>query len=65
LKIDPLLQEIFYPNLTVKQTMDFATTLKSPATLPQGFRNHNEHRKLIADFLLRSVGITHTAQTKV
>jgi ABC-type multidrug transport system ATPase subunit len=58
-------QEIFFPNLTVRETMDFATALKSPATLPEGFKNAKEHRKLIADFLLRSMGIAHTGQTKV
>lgn len=58
-------EELFFPTLTVKQTMDFATRLKIPFRLPNGVETHEAYRQDFFDFLLKSVGIEHTADTKV
>ncbi|GKT48749.1 ABC transporter G family member 14 [Colletotrichum spaethianum] len=57
--------EIFYPALSVEDTINFATRMKVPRHLPPGIKTPEEyvqHRKI---FLLRLVGISHTASTKV
>lgn len=58
-------EEVFFPSLTVGQTIDFATRLKIPAKLPDGVATDEEYRQEVMDFLLESVGITHTRSTKV
>lgn len=58
-------EELFYPTLTVGQTIDFATSLKVPYHTPSDFANPEEFRQQNRDFLLRSMGIDHTADTKV
>ncbi|KAF4968319.1 hypothetical protein FSARC_4264 [Fusarium sarcochroum] len=58
-------EEVFYPALTVGQTMDFATRLKIPFHLPNGVTSHEELRTQTRDFLLKSMGIEHTIDTKV
>ncbi|KAF5697499.1 ATPase, partial [Fusarium mundagurra] len=58
-------EEIFYPALSVGQTMDFASRLKVPFHLPQGVNTHEELRIHTRDFLLKSMGIEHTFDTKV
>lgn len=58
-------EEIFFPSLTVKQTMDFATRLKKPFNLPDGVASREEHRREMRDFLLESMGIEHTVDTKL
>ncbi|OAQ96906.1 hypothetical protein LLEC1_06533 [Akanthomyces lecanii] len=58
-------EEVFYPSLTVGQTMDFATRLKMGAQLPQGAESQEEQRIAFRDFLLKSMGIEHTNDTKV
>lgn len=58
-------EELFYPNLEVGATMDFATKLKVPAHLPDGSDSVNGYVKETKDFLLESMGISHTAHTKV
>lgn len=58
-------EELFFPTLTVGQTMDFATRLTVMDTLPKNAPTREAHRKDFKDFLLRSVGISHTADTKV
>ena len=58
-------EELFYPSLTVSQTMDFATRLKVPFRLPDGVDSHEDYRKERMEFLLESMGIEHTADTKV
>ncbi|CAH0037547.1 unnamed protein product [Clonostachys solani] len=58
-------EELFFPTLTVQQTMDFATRLKVPFHLPQGVDNHEDHRRESLEFLLQSMGIEHTEDTKV
>lgn len=57
-------EEIFFPTLTVGQTMDFATRLKVPFHLPDGM-TATEYQQASKKFLLESVGISHTEDTKV
>ncbi|KAF1354842.1 ABC transporter [Delphinella strobiligena] len=58
-------EELFFPTLSVGHTMDFATRLKIPDNLPEGATSREEYRKNFKDFLLRSMGIAHTQDTKV
>jgi ABC-type multidrug transport system ATPase subunit len=58
-------EELFYPRLTVGQTMDFATRMKVPFHLPDGTKSAVDHTAETKQFLLESMGITHTADTKV
>ncbi|KAM0513439.1 hypothetical protein ACHAPE_007903 [Trichoderma viride] len=58
-------EEIFFPSLTVGQTMDFATRLKVPYNLPNGITSQEEIRQETRKFLLKSMGIEHTEDTKV
>jgi ABC-type multidrug transport system ATPase subunit len=58
-------EEIFFPSLTVGQTMDFATRLKVPYHLPNGITSQEEIRAETRKFLLKSMGIEHTEDTKV
>jgi ABC-type multidrug transport system ATPase subunit len=58
-------EELFYPRLTVAQTMDFATRLKVPFHLPHGVQSVDEYTAETKQFLLESMGIAHTADTKV
>ncbi|KAL4744626.1 hypothetical protein BDW72DRAFT_212322 [Aspergillus terricola var. indicus] len=58
-------EELFYPHLQVGATMDFATKLKVPAHLPDGTDSVDGYVKETKDFLLESMGISHTAHTKV
>ncbi|KAM5346973.1 hypothetical protein ACJ41O_009978 [Fusarium nematophilum] len=58
-------EELFFPSLTVGQTMDFATRLKVPFQLPNGVTSAEDMRVEARDFLLQSMGIEHTHDTKV
>ena len=58
-------EEIFFPTLTVGQTLDFATRMKVPAQRPAKYTNPKDYQKSVRDFLLRSMGIEHTEDTKV
>ncbi|KAK5991596.1 ABC multidrug transporter atrB [Cladobotryum mycophilum] len=58
-------EEVFFPSLTVRQTMDFATRLKVPFRLPEGVNTQEDYRFEMRDFLLKSMGIEHTLDTKV
>ncbi|KAK1140842.1 hypothetical protein N8T08_009839 [Aspergillus melleus] len=58
-------EELFYPRLTVGQTMDFASKLKVPFHLPEGVKSVDEYTAETKQFLLESMGIAHTADTKV
>ncbi|KAH6638741.1 ABC transporter [Boeremia exigua] len=58
-------EELFYPSLTVGKTMDFATRLNIPNTLPSDAGNQEEWRLKFKNFLLDSMGISHTEDTKV
>jgi ATP-binding cassette subfamily G (WHITE) protein 2 (SNQ2) len=57
-------EELFFPTLTVGQTMDFATRMKIPAHRPN-LSSPQEYQQMVKDFLLRSMGIAHTNGTKV
>jgi ATP-binding cassette subfamily G (WHITE) protein 2 (SNQ2) len=58
-------EELFFPTLTVGQTMDFATRLKVPDQLLNGVSSREEYRAGAKDFLVRSMGIAHTDSTMV
>jgi ABC-type multidrug transport system ATPase subunit/ABC-type multidrug transport system permease subunit len=58
-------EELFFPTLTVKQTMDFATRLKVPYRLPSDFASTKEYQEWSRDFLLATMSIEHTHDTKV
>lgn len=58
-------EEVFFPALTVGQTMDFATRLKVPFKLPNGTQSPEAYREEARRFLLESMGISHTHDTKV
>ncbi|CAK7204324.1 ATP-binding cassette transporter snq2 [Sporothrix eucalyptigena] len=58
-------EELFYPRLTVGQTMDFATKLKIPFHLPEGVKNADEYSEETRQFLLEAMGIAHTVDTRV
>ncbi|MCJ1469671.1 hypothetical protein MMC07_008307 [Pseudocyphellaria aurata] len=58
-------EEIFFPTLTVGQTIDFATRMKVPSHLPSNMSNGVEFQQDQRNFLLRSMGIAHTEDTKV
>ncbi|KAL3477181.1 putative ABC transporter [Aspergillus californicus] len=58
-------EEIFFPTLSVENTISFATRMKVPHHLPPGIESREAYVQSYKDFLLRSVGISHTAHTKV
>ncbi|RFU23967.1 hypothetical protein B7463_g12375, partial [Scytalidium lignicola] len=58
-------EELFFPTLTVSQTIDFATRMKIPHHLPSNISSAKEFQEKNRDFLLESMGITHTYDTKV
>lgn len=57
-------EELFFPSLTVGQTLDFATQLKAPRQLPDGV-SAKELQREARDALLESTGIRHTSNTRV
>ncbi|KAL5046754.1 hypothetical protein BDW71DRAFT_214521 [Aspergillus fruticulosus] len=58
-------EEIFFPTLSVEDTINFAARMKVPYHLPPGFKSQEDYVQSYKEFLLRSVGILHTARTKV
>ncbi|KAK2768713.1 hypothetical protein FQN54_000569 [Arachnomyces sp. PD_36] len=58
-------EELFFPSLTVGQTIDFATRLKTPFNIPKETENAAAYQAEMKKFLLQSMGITHTHDTKV
>ncbi|KUJ19547.1 putative Brefeldin A resistance protein [Mollisia scopiformis] len=58
-------EELFFPTLTVGQTIDFATRMKVPFNLPSDTTSPEEFQRQTRDFLLKSMGISHTLDTKV
>ncbi|KAF2125248.1 ABC transporter [Dothidotthia symphoricarpi CBS 119687] len=58
-------EELFYPTLTVGKTMDFATRLNVPNKLPKDVESRESYRKKFKSFLMDSMGISHTEDTKV
>jgi ATP-binding cassette subfamily G (WHITE) protein 2 (SNQ2) len=57
--------ELFFPTLTVGQTIDFATRMKVPHVLPSNYNDPVEYQRQSREFLLKSMGISHTHDTKV
>ncbi|RHZ43888.1 uncharacterized protein CDV56_101606 [Aspergillus thermomutatus] len=57
-------EELFFPTLTVNQTMRFASRLKVPHHRPNGI-TVQQYEDQIRNFLLASMGISHTHETKV
>jgi ATP-binding cassette subfamily G (WHITE) protein 2 (SNQ2) len=57
--------ELFFPTLTVAQTIDFVTRMKVPFHLPSDKSNPEEYQRESREFLLKSMGISHTHDTKV
>lgn len=58
-------EEVFYPTLSVANTIDFATRMKVPYKLPAEVTSPEEYSKESSEFLLRTLGISHTVDTKV
>ncbi|KAJ6005108.1 ABC multidrug transporter atrF [Penicillium herquei] len=58
-------EELFFPTLTVGQTMDFATRLKVPFKLPNGVESAEAYSRQSKEFLMETLGISHTHDTKV
>ncbi|KAL8734249.1 MAG: hypothetical protein Q9181_003278 [Wetmoreana brouardii] len=58
-------EELFFPTLTVGQTMDFATRMKVPYHTFSDQHSDKDFQQEYRDFLLKSMGITHTSSTKV
>lgn len=58
-------EEVFFRTLTVGETIDFAARMKVPYHLPSGVKSRKKYAELNKEFLLSSVGISHTASTKV
>ncbi|KAL5450460.1 hypothetical protein PMIN07_008826 [Paraphaeosphaeria minitans] len=58
-------EELFFPTLTVGKTMDFATRLNIPHHLPKDADNAEDFRLKFKSFLMDSMGISHTEDTKV
>jgi ABC-type multidrug transport system ATPase subunit len=58
-------EEVFFPTLTVGDTIDFATRMKVPYHLPPSIESEKEYAGLYKGFLLKSLGIEHTHDSKV
>lgn len=58
-------EELFFPTLTVAQTIDFATRMKIPHHVPSNLSGPEDFQRQNRDFLLKSMGISHTHDTKV
>lgn len=57
--------EVFFPSLTVDQTIDFATRLKVPFDASQDAPSRERLREETRDRLLGSMGISHTHSTRL
>ncbi|KAF2774532.1 ABC transporter [Teratosphaeria nubilosa] len=58
-------EELFFPTLTVGETINFATRMKVPFRLPSQIKTAKEFQERTRDFLLRCMGIEHTYHTKI
>lgn len=58
-------EELFFPTLTVGETMDFATRLKVPYKLPDGVDSASTYAEDSKKFLMEAMNISHTEDTKV
>lgn len=57
--------ELFFPTLTVGQTADFAIRTKVPNQRASDTNNPEDYQRKMKHFLLESMGIAHTNDTKV
>jgi ABC-type multidrug transport system ATPase subunit len=57
--------ELFFPSLTVDQTIDFATRLKVPFDGSRNASSDEQLRRETRDSLLQAMGISHTHRTKL
>ena len=51
--------------MSVGATIDFATRMKVPYNLPPNTKTAEEYSQAYKEFLLKSLGIEHTHDTKV
>ncbi|KAG9198614.1 hypothetical protein G6514_009790 [Epicoccum nigrum] len=58
-------EEVFFPTLSVGQTLDFATRLTVPSQLPPSISSTEEYSQSFKEFLLDSLAMEHTHDTKV
>ncbi|KAI9047875.1 hypothetical protein LZ554_007677 [Drepanopeziza brunnea f. sp. 'monogermtubi'] len=58
-------EELFFPTLTVGQTIDFATRMKVPFNVSPAKGSAEEFQQKTREFLLKSMGISHTQDTRV
>ncbi|KAL4862665.1 hypothetical protein BDV12DRAFT_190259 [Aspergillus spectabilis] len=58
-------EEIFFPTLTVGETMDFALKNKVPFKRPSDRPSAKDYRDDMKEFLLEAMGISHTVDTRV
>jgi ABC-type multidrug transport system ATPase subunit len=58
-------EEIFFLAIVVSDTIDFATRLKVPFHLLPDIKNEEEYTQIYKEFLLKSLGIIYTKDTKV
>jgi ATP-binding cassette subfamily G (WHITE) protein 2 (PDR) len=57
-------QDIHFPQLTVGQTLGFASEARAPRDPPGGMKKH-EYGQILRDVVMASLGISHTINTKV
>ncbi|KAI5452128.1 Multidrug resistance protein [Naganishia albida] len=57
-------QDIHFPQLTVGDTLGFASEARAPREPPGGMKQH-EYGQILRDVVMASLGISHTVNTKV
>ncbi|KAI5362170.1 Putative ABC transporter-like, ATP-binding domain, ABC-2 type transporter, ABC-transporter [Septoria linicola] len=57
--------DVFFPTLSVQDTIDLAARMKTPRFLPTGFATSEDYAQSYKTLLLRALDISHTAKTKV
>ncbi|PQE08025.1 multidrug resistance CDR2 protein [Rutstroemia sp. NJR-2017a BBW] len=58
-------EEVFFPTLSVGHTLDFATRLNVPSQLSPNKNSADEYARTYKEFLLKSLAMEHTHDTKV
>ncbi|USP78023.1 multidrug resistance CDR2 protein [Curvularia clavata] len=58
-------EEIFFPTLSVGNTLDFATRLNVPSQLSPSIGSPEEYARTYKQFLLKSLAMEHTHDSKV
>lgn len=58
-------EELFFPTLTVGDTIDFATRLKVPFHLPSNTQTAVDYQQMYRNYLLNAMSIKHTESNKV